>query len=140
MFDQLLNIIIALCNVLTIASLIAFSGYMHAESKNALNSILFTWIYIIAFPFRLKKIKESWIKDKINFCLHILIPICMGIALILISQFHDGALKIRWDIQIILSAALWIIMLIKEKTQHDLICKLYDTIKELRDRLSKYEK
>jgi len=133
MFD----ISIKIANVLTIASILCYAAYLYSETKTAKYHIIA--FFANALVLRFKPMVWTWKYNRINFWIYFIVPLLLGMGLILISQFYDGILRIRLDVQIILSAALWALMIIKEKLQYDLICKLYDTIKELKEKLSKYE-
>lgn len=133
----MLDIGTKIANVLTIMALIANAAYLYSGSKDTAKYHMIAFYGILIGIY--KPFVNTWKTDKVNFCVYLIIPTLYGVALVLISQFYDGIYKIRYDFQILLGALLWFLVLSKEKFQHDLICSLYDMIKELKDKLSKYE-
>lgn len=137
MFEAIFEIVLKIFNALTITSLFMFAAFSYSNTSTSKYHIIY--FYWNTLTFRYKPLKWMWDNEKVNLFNYLIIPFIYGIALILLSQFFDNVMKIRWDIQIILTAFMWVFLLLRDKYKHDLICRLYDKIKELTDRLSKYE-
>lgn len=142
--------VVKIFQMLTIISLFSYGVYISTSLNDAKYKIvvaLLEWKKGNSEP-----VKWYW-RNKFYLSVIVLVALSLSIALILLSQFYDGILRIRVDFQIILSTFLWIVMIVKEKSGHSMLCRLRElldkaniririlekTIKDLENRIKKYE-
>lgn len=126
-----------IANVITTGVLFLFGSYLYRIAKQTAKYHMVKFYFILIGKY--KPFMWMWKNDKLNSIIYLIIPVIFTVGFFLLSQVYEGIFKLRYDVQIILGSALWVLMLKKEKIQHDLICALYEIIRELKERLSKYE-